>query len=316
MVALCRAAKIPARLASGFALDTQSTSQVCVWVDVWVKKRWRAYDPFDGYRGLLPPHFLPVRYDGSQIVGSSNGRRFRPHFSVRRTFPQLALKPSTVRGWFGVADLTRLAPGMQATVAAVLLLPVAALVTTVLRILVGIRTYGTFAPSLIALSVVQADWRTGAVVFLVVLGIGVFGRLLLNKLKLLMVARLGVILTLVVASMIVAVSILDYLGLTPTASAVLLPMVILTMMVERFNITAEEDGHREAVTVLAGTLVVAACCLLALKAQHLSRLVLTYPEVLLFVAAGLLTLGRYSGYRVTELWRFRELAVTGSGERA
>jgi len=316
MIALCRAAKIPARLVSGFALEAQAVPQVHVWVEVWVKKSWRAYDPVNGYRGALPPHILPVRYDGSQIVRNSINEGIRTQFSVRRVVPDLMVSSSAARGWLTVGDLTRLVPGMQGTIGLVLLLPVAALVTTLFRSLIGVRTYGTFAPSLIAMSFVQADWRTGAVVFFVVLGIGVLARLLLNRLKLLMVARLGVILTLTVASMAVAVSVLDYLGLAPTASAALLPMVILTMLVERFNITAEEDGYREAGAVFSGTLLVAACCLLVLRMEPLRRLVLVYPETLLIVVAALLLLGRYSGYRVTELWRFRDLAVTRAEERA
>jgi hypothetical protein len=86
-------------------------------------------------------------------------------------------------------------------------------------------------------------------------------------------------------------------------------MVILTMMVERFNITAEEDGYREALKVLAGTLLAATCCLLLLHVEYLSRLVLVFPEVLLLVAAALLLIGRYTGYRLTELWRFRDFAT-------
>ena len=146
-------------------------------------------------------------------------------------------------------------------------------------------------------------------VFVVVLGVGVLARLFLNKLKILMVPRLGVILILVVLTMILGISILDYFGLTPTASAALLPMVILTMMVERFNITAEEDGYREAFIVLGCTLLVAICCLLLLSVEYFSRLLLAYPEVLLFVAGALLIIGRYTGYRLMELWRFRDLAA-------
>ena len=33
-----------------------------------------------------------------------------------------------------------------------------------------------------------------------------------------------------------------------------------------------------------------------------------YPELHLFTVAALILLGRYTGYRLTELWRFRDLA--------
>jgi hypothetical protein len=307
MVALCRAVKIPARLVVGFELASRSDPRMNHWVEVFVKKRWRPYDPVSGYRGELPPRFVPIRVDGADILRASGDATLRTRFAVRRTVPDPILRPIVTRRWLSIGDLTRLTPGMQATAGLVLLLPVAALLTAMFRNLIGIRTFGTFAPSLIALSFVQADWRTGAMVFFIVLTTGMLGRLFLSRLQLLMVPRLGVILTLVVLTMILGISILDYLGLTPTASAALFPMVILTTMVERFNITAEEDGYREAFVVLGGTLMVAACCLVLLRVEYLGQLVLAFPEVLLFVAAALLLAGRYTGYRLTELWRFRDL---------
>jgi len=36
-----------------------------------------------------------------------------------------------------------------------------------------------------------------------------------------------------------------------------------------------------------------------------------FPELLLVVLAATLLLGRYTGYRLFELWRFRELARPG-----
>jgi transglutaminase-like putative cysteine protease len=309
MVALCRAVKIPARLVSGFELTTPSEPQMHCWVEAFTKKGWRSYDPVNGYRGEMPSTFVPIRVDGSQIVrASAADADLRTRWSIRRIFPSPVPKTRAAHGWLSVLDLTRLSPGMQAVIALILLLPFGALMTALLRNIVGIRTFGTFTPALIALSFVQADWRTGTLALVVILGVGVLAQLGFNKLKILMVPRLGIILTLVILLMVLGVSILDYLGLTPTASATLLPMVILTMMVERFNVMAEEDGYAEAFKVLGGTLVAAICCLLLLRVDFLSRLVLVFPEVPLIVAAALLLIGRYAGYRLTELWRFRDFA--------
>jgi hypothetical protein len=40
----------------------------------------------------------------------------------------------------------------------------------------------------------------------------------------------------------------------------------------------------------------------------LQHLLFIFPELLLVVLAATLLFGRYSGYRLTELWRFRALA--------
>ncbi|MDZ7618671.1 MAG: 7TM domain-containing protein [Patescibacteria group bacterium] len=193
-----------------------------------------------------------------------------------------------------------------------LLMPLGALVTAVFRTLVGIRTFGTFTPVLLALSFVYADWQTGLAVFAVVLVLGLATRGLLDRLKLLLVPRLSVILTLVVISLVFAVSLLDYLGLTPGADAVLFPMVILTMIIERFYVSTEEDGLGSSLHSLLGTLLVGACCYFILQGEQVGRLLLAYPELHLFSLALLIVMGRYTGYRLTELWRFRDFAASQS----
>jgi hypothetical protein len=85
-------------------------------------------------------------------------------------------------------------------------------------------------------------------------------------------------------------------------------MIILTMMIERFHITAEEDGPVSALRNFAGTLLVAATCWIVLSQGFISQLVISFPEYLFVVAAALLLIGRYAGYRINELWRFHDLA--------
>lgn len=307
MMALCRSAKIPARLVAGFQLRSHANARPHYWIEAFSKNAWRAYDVENGYSGALPITILPIRRDGIQIVRASGPSEYQAKYSIRRILPHPALTDLPVDRFWSIVDLRRLPLGMQEILALLLLLPLGALITAIFRNVIGLRTFGTFTPCLIALGFVQADWRTGTIVFFVVLSVGIFARLLLSKLQLLLVARLGIIVTLVVLCMISAVSILDYFGLTPSASAVLLPVVILTMMIERFNITAEEDGHLQALRILAGTLFVAICCFFVLRIGGLGRLVLTFPEMELFIAAALLLVGRYSGYRLTELWRFRDI---------
>jgi len=214
-----------------------------------------------------------------------------------------------------ILDLTRLPLGMHQALAIILLMPLGALVTALFRTIVGIRTYGTFTPTLLALSFVYADWRTGLVVFVVVMTLGLASRQLLDRLKLLMVPRLSVILTLVVLCIIFGVSVLDYYHLTPSVQAVLLPMVILTMTIERFYLTSEEDSLRFALQLLAGTVAVGFCCYLVLRWEEVGRVLLAHPEVHLFTVAVLVLLGRYTGYRLTELWRFRDITRPPAPEK-
>jgi hypothetical protein len=61
----------------------------------------------------------------------------------------------------------------------------------------------------------------------------------------------------------------------------------------------------------AGTLFVAVLCYLVLRWDEVGSLVLTYPEIHFFTIAAFIFLGRYAGYRLTELWRFSDLVEPG-----
>jgi hypothetical protein len=143
-------------------------------------------------------------------------------------------------------------------------------------------------------------------VFATVMVLGLTSRKVLDRLQLLLVPRLSTVLTLVVLIIVFGVSLLEYYRLTKDARSVLLPMVILTMTIERFFITSEEDSVKFAVQLMFATLVVAVCCYMVLRWDTVGQILLKYPELHLFTIAVLILMGRYSGYRLTELWRFRD----------
>ena len=98
------------------------------------------------------------------------------------------------------------------------------------------------------------------------------------------------------------------LGLAGGLSVALFPMVILTMTVERMSVIWDERGPRDAVNQGIGSLVVATACYLLMSHPLTEHLFFLFPELLLVILAMVLLLGRYSGYRMTELYRFRPLA--------
>jgi len=129
----------------------------------------------------------------------------------------------------------------------------------------------------------------------------------MERLKLLLVPRLASVLTVVVL-MMATLSVLTYqLGIGAGLSVALFPMVILTMTIERMSIGWEEAGPREALQQAAGSLL-AVAGLSGDDRPAGAAPVFMFPELLLIVLAITLALGRYTGYRLTELKRFRALA--------
>jgi hypothetical protein len=145
-----------------------------------------------------------------------------------------------------------------------------------------------------------------------------------------------VLLTSIVILLISAMMLLGpYAGATRGYVA-LLPLIILTHMIERFWTVETEDGTAASFKTLLGTVTVAVVITLIVNfdvpvnavarllhsgpvvSRDLMRTTLfRYPEALGLVLAGQLLIGRYTGYRLTELFRFRDLLTeeTTSGEK-
>ena len=109
----------------------------------------------------------------------------------------------------------------------------------------------------------------------------------------------GFLLAVVVASSRAGVHVTGYLAL--------FPLIILTHMVERFWTVEAEDGVRSSFKTLFGTLLVAVSVAVVVSPDAVGRWMFHYPETLGAVVAVLLLLGRYTGYRLTELYRFQDV---------
>jgi hypothetical protein len=126
----------------------------------------------------------------------------------------------------------------------------------------------------------------------------------LERLRLLLVPRLGAVLIVVVILMLIISVVSHKLGLETGLSVALFPMVIIVMTIERMSVVWEERGASDAIKAGLGSLLVAAVAYLAMGMDWLEHLIFTFPELLLFILAVVLLLGRYTGYRLTELRRF------------
>lgn len=188
-----------------------------------------------------------------------------------------------------------------------LLIPVGAMVVVLLRNIVGIRTSGTFMPVLIAMAFQQTTLLTGLILFVVVVGMGLLVRSYLSRLNLLLVPRIAAVLVTVII-IYAAIGISSYkMGLDWGLKVTFFPMIILSWTIERMSILWEEEGPREVLIQGGGSLITAVLAYLLMSNRLMGDILFLYPELLLVVLAIVIMLGRYSGYRLTELRRFEPM---------
>jgi hypothetical protein len=147
----------------------------------------------------------------------------------------------------------------------------------------------------------------GVFLFTVLVGAGLLIRLYLEHLKLLVVPRLAAILIVVIGLMAFLSVLSNQLGIERGLSVALFPMVILTMTIERMSIIWDELGAVETIKQGAGSIIAAAIVYLIMNVNYLEHLMFVFPELLLVLLAAAILLGRYSGFRLLELRRFKAL---------
>jgi hypothetical protein len=84
-------------------------------------------------------------------------------------------------------------------------------------------------------------------------------------------------------------------------------MIIIAWTIERMSILWEEEGAKEVLKQGGGSLLVAVLAYLLMQAQVIAHLSFNFPELNLVLLALILAMGQYTGYKLTELRRFRAM---------
>ncbi len=271
--------------------------------------KWYYFNMSNGSVGL-PKNAIIWWVGDDPLVSVNNGVKPKVSFSVtdkELTAISLAQANNAESSDFLAYSLYSLPISIQYGYELMLMIPFGVLVILLVRNVVGIQTLGTFTPVLIALAFRETGLAFGIAFFTIITSVGLLVRSYLEHLKLQMLSRLSVVLTFVII-MIAVLSIFSYkMGFAQGLAIGLFPMVILTMTIERLSITWEERGAGNVLKISIGTLIASSLAYLLMEIPEFVYFVFTFPGVLLVLAGFMLMMGRYRGYRLTELKRFKAM---------
>ncbi|HEX4546882.1 inactive transglutaminase family protein [Pseudomonas sp.] len=279
-----------------------------LWLRSFNGNDWLYFNPETGEQGLPTDRLLWWTGD-ENLITVDGAKKANVTFSLNNSemnaIRLAKLTDENTDANFLEYSLYGLPLQTQQTFMIMVMIPIGVLVILILRNLIGLQTLGTFTPVLIALAFRETQLGFGILLFTVITALGLSLRSYLEHLKLQMLPRLSVVLTFVVV-LIAAISLFSHkLGLERGLSVALFPMVILTMTIERLSITWEERGASHALKVAIGTLFAASLAHLIMTVPELVYFVFTFPAILLILVGFMLAMGRYRGYRLTELVRFK-----------
>jgi len=314
LLILLAAVSVPARTVEGMALAEGVTDTTFPWVEAWTGQGWEHIDPESMEMVPSAKNFLPLSAGGMSAVRTSGGRLSMKRFELTRDimgrwrvfFEKVSRSDRLLDVW----SLFRVPPEFQQTFRILLLVPLGALLIALLRNMVGFQTFGIFMPVLMALAFRSTGLGYGLAIFAAIITIGYAARRYLNRMRLLLIPRMSVLVSLVIFCFIILALAGNRFGVRQFMAVGLLPFVILTMTIERFYVVVEEHGMRTALQTAGGSAAVSVITYLIIQWEVLQITFFVYPELLLFVMGLQILVGRYTGYRLSELVRFRSFGST------
>ncbi|MDQ6978192.1 MAG: 7TM domain-containing protein, partial [Ghiorsea sp.] len=280
-------------------------------VEVYINGYWVPFDTINNHFAELPANFLTLYYGDKVLFYHSSNVNFKYMFSMtKKLVAKASLRENLDDSILNIANVYQAFEGVgisQNLLKIILMIPIGALVTVIFRNVIGLETFGTFLPALIASAARDTGLFWGSVGFVLVIVLTALVRRGMDWLQLLHSPKMAILLTVVVMIILGATVVSTNLGLNQLAHLSLFPIAILAITAERFSIFEAEHGLWKAFKVTLATLVVVAAAYTVMESQFLQSMFLAFPELLFVLIALNLWLGRWIGMRVTEFFRFRKL---------
>jgi alpha-L-glutamate ligase-like protein len=316
LVALARLNGIPARLVGGVILEPGVKQTSHQWVEAYLAGHWVPLDPLNGHFAAIPDDYLRLYRGDEFLFTHTRDINFDHLFRVRRVLapPSVAVAEDGTRpAWLGgVADFLAANEHLSGVF---LLFPLAALIVTFFRNVVGLRTFGVFLPMLVGAGCVYTGPLAGLAGFVAILAVGAATHRWFRGIRVLVVPRIAAVITVLTLLILAGGLLITESAGNRLALLALFPVVILSFAAERLQEMAERKDTAELLRTIGWTLAVTLLCYLAFSSALLRGLFARFPELLLAVLADQLAIGRWTGIRASEFLRFlRIFRAAGDGD--
>ena len=192
----------------------------------------------------------------------------------------------------------------------ILMLPIIATMIAFLRQVVGIKAFGIYTPLIVTFAFLAMGVngiKYGVIIFVSVIFIGMITRFILKKFRLLYLPRVAITLSVVAFSILAILVFGGTLHRTGLAAGSIFPLLIMIAIVEKFVAAQIEKGNKTAILLAVETLVISLIGYYVASWDALINIMVAYPWLVIFTIPINFVLGKWTGLRFSEYFRFREV---------
>lgn len=193
------------------------------------------------------------------------------------------------------------------TIVLLLLLPLVATIVSVLHYIVGVSGFGSFMPTMMAVTMLATGIPGGLVLYGVILMITLASNSVLKKLKLHFWPSRSI--TLVLTSVVTFGLMLatSYFEIIDISKISIFPILFMILLVEEFVRTQLSKSKGEAISLTLGTIILAIAGAWGMSVAAIQDWVISNPEITLIVVVVVnIIVGNYTGIRWLEIKRFKK----------
>ncbi len=193
------------------------------------------------------------------------------------------------------------------TIYLVLAYPFIVFIIVFARQVLGWSGFGVYTPSVISLSLLILGIYFGIGTIIIVVLVSYLLRTLLNKFKLLYMPKTGLILSSIGLSFLGLIWFLSYYEVSLAISLAIFPMLVMSTISEKFLSAQSEEGLQRALWGVLKTIIISIAAYYLVVWTAFTNLILSWPELIIVPLLGLIILGKFTGLRLNEYFRFRTL---------
>ncbi|MEA3273296.1 MAG: 7TM domain-containing protein [Patescibacteria group bacterium] len=193
------------------------------------------------------------------------------------------------------------------TIKLMLMFPLVVTIMAATRQVIGIKAFGIYTPSIIAIAFLSTGLKYGIFLFLIILIVGTASRLILKQFRLLYLPRVAIMLSVISVTIFLVLAVSGYFQRTGLAAVSIFPLLIMITIMEKFIVIQIEKGAKTAIFLSLETLFLSIIACLVVSIASFQNLILAHPWLILIVILLNVVLGKWTGLRFSEYYRFKEV---------
>ena len=193
------------------------------------------------------------------------------------------------------------------TIYLILIIPFLAFITIFFRQVIGLSTFGVYAPVMISAAFYILGLKLGFLTFFFVVSTGYLVKYIFNKADLLYLPKVALNLSFISLSFLIVVWLFLLLDTPLSLSLAIFPMLVMSTVSEKFMAAQSEEGFKGALYGVAETLIVVLVSYYLITWVAFNNWIMSWPELIFVPFVLNFLLGKFAGLRLSEYIRFRSL---------